>query len=196
MAVSLEVEMALSWAMTSWWRVNRAISCLFQASSLIIRSCSLFSIVSKNFCCIASCLCITCFINPSKNFIILPPFSEIGDPLLRLRLSVVLDGCPSNSSSSSSSSYSCEEEEDELFDEKLIPTGTEVVAVTVADGIIGAGGANTGICDGGAGREGGLITRIGLLVVGLGVVDGIGGAAAGGDTVAVALRASSSLKNL
>lgn len=133
-AASLEAERARSWAMISCSRDSLTISCLFQASSLIILSCSLFSMVSRNRCCITSCFSITCFIRLSKKSIIrrlllLPPPDEPLFRFRRYRLLSALEGSPCNKSSSSCSSSSSEppEEEDEVLDEKLIPRAACVV---------------------------------------------------------------------
>ncbi|KAB8113328.1 hypothetical protein EE612_052295, partial [Oryza sativa] len=71
-AASRDAAMARSCARISCSRARRAISCRRHASSRIIRSCSRFSMASRNRCCIASCRSITCFTNPSKNLIIFP----------------------------------------------------------------------------------------------------------------------------
>lgn len=141
MAASLEAERARSCAMRSCSRDSLAISCLFQASSLIILSCSLFSMVSRNLCCIISCFSITCFIRLSKKSIIrrllLLPLDEPLFRLRRKRLLSALDGSPCNISSSSCSSSSEPEEEEDVLDEKLIPravcVGAEAGAVAAAD---------------------------------------------------------------
>lgn len=130
--------MARSCAISSCSRASLDISCLFQASSLIILSRSLFSMTSKKLCCMASCFCITCFIRPSKNAIILWLLDVC---LFRLRLRprllvpAVLDGCPSKSITSSSSS-SVSGEEEELLEEKLIPTGVVLVVAVGGTGVV------------------------------------------------------------
>ena len=75
---------------------------------LLVSSCFLFSMASKILYCMASCFCMTCFIRPSKNSIILPVvlWPPLDDCLLRLRLvPAMLDGSSLSSSSSSSSSW-------------------------------------------------------------------------------------------
>lgn len=65
-AESLAAAMERSWARISRSRLMRAISCILQASSLAIRSCSRFSMASRNLFWRSSCLWTTCFIRVSK----------------------------------------------------------------------------------------------------------------------------------
>lgn len=62
-AASLAAAIDLSWTKSSCSLFILAISCIFQASSRTIRSCSRFSMASKNLFCSSSCLSITSFIS-------------------------------------------------------------------------------------------------------------------------------------
>lgn len=65
-AASLAAAMDLSCARISRSLLILAVSCILQASSRTTRSCSRFSMASKNFFCKSSCFWITSFISLSK----------------------------------------------------------------------------------------------------------------------------------
>lgn len=83
-AASLAAAMDLSWTRVSCSLFNLASSCIFQASSLAMRSCSRFSIASMNCLWSSSCLLITSLAILSKKsfhfrFLFLLPATSSSD---------------------------------------------------------------------------------------------------------------------